>query len=369
MRKEEINQGLEDLNKVVGWNKLLSLTNPENLAEERKKVLEDPSYNPTFDYTRFSPDKDVEQQISILSDKIDGSMEGLERDVNLDLLEQFRSNNRYLETRDTSDFQDASAAIFSRPEQRSIEWAQKNYKIQVPEENMNIAPLMVRTFMLLYMNGIPQVEKEYEIIIDSNRANIMVKEEEGKTILPVRNISRAKLVGDLVHEIGTHVVQYEIGRKQPFPAFWLGFPTRSFTSEGLALYNEDMVSPDYAPRTKTRAGNVVAMVMAEEHPFSEIYKELLDADFTPEEAFKCTLMAKRGFFDTSKKGANFNRNLYARGLNIVREYLEKGGEEWVLYTGRISLEYADRIKELDGLYMVPENLPQRLRGMAKSILE
>lgn len=369
MKKEEINQGLEELNKMVGWNKLLSLTNPENLAEERKKVLEKPPYNPYFVYPDFSPDKDVEQEIPILSDKIGSYMEDLEKDVNLGLLEQFQLSNRYIKARDTPDFQNASAAIFSRPEQRDIEWAQKNYKIKPPKENKIVTPEMVRKFMLLYMNGIPQIEKEYEILIDPNRANIMVKEEEGKILLPVRDVSWEKLAGDLVHEIGTHAVRYEIGRKQPLPAFWLGFPSRAFTSEGMAQYNEDLVVPDYAPRTKTRAGNIVAMVMAEEHPFSEINKELLSAGFIPEEAFKCTLMAKRGFSDTSKKGTNFNRNLYIRGLSMVRGYLENGGEEWVLYTGRISLEYADRIKELDGLYRVSENLPKRLRIMAESILE
>ncbi len=369
MKKEEINQGLEELNKMVGWNKLLSLTNPENLTEERKKVLEKSLYNPCFVYPAFSPDKDVEQEISILNDKTGSYMEGLERDVNLDLLEQFQLGNRYLKSRDTPDFQDASAAIFSRPEQRDIEWAQKNYKIKPLEEDKTITPEMVRKFMLLYMNGIPRIEKEYEILIDPNRANIMVKEEEGKILLPVRDVSWEKLAGDLVHEIGTHVAQYEIGCRQPLPAFWLGFPSRAFTSEGMALYNEDLVVPDYAPRTKTRAGNIVAMVMAEEHPFSEINKELLSAGFIPEEAFKCTLMAKRGFSDTRKKGANFNRNLYIRGINMVREYLENGGEEWVLYTGRISLEYADRIKELDGLYRVSDDLPKRLRAMAKSVLD
>lgn len=367
MSKEEINQGLEELNEKVGWNKLLSLTNPENLAEERKKVLEKPSYNPYFVYPAFSPDKDIEQEVSILNDKIGISMEDLEKDVNLGLLKQFQLSNRYLRVRDTSDFQDASATIFSRPDQHDVEWAQKNYKTKPPEENKTIAPEMVRKFMLLYMSGIPQIEREYEILTDPNRANIMIKEEEGKILLPVRDVSWEKLAGDLVHEIGTHAVQYEIGCRQPLPAFWLGFPFRAFASEGMAQYNEDLVVPDYTPRTKTRAGNTVAMVMAEEHPFSEINRELLDAGFIPEEAFKYTLMAKRGFSDTKKKGANFNRNLYIRGLSMVREYLENGGEEWILYTGRVSLEYTDRIKELKGLYGVPENLPKRLRAMANSI--
>lgn len=371
MDRDRINRRLIELDKKVGWNALLRMTNPANLADERKAVYGNSSYNPTFILPKltFSPD-DVRKDISVLRDEIGFSMEGLEQRVNLGVLHQAELVNRYLEARGTEDFQEASEQIFMRPHPDDVEWAKGMYRTELPVEDKNIDPEGISESMHLYMKMIfasAGIDREYEIKIDTGRANILVEEEEGRVRLPDRCVSADKLAGDNVHEAGIHPLQYEMGCKQPLPAFRIGFPFRPFTSEGLALYNEELIAPGYVPREKTMAGNIIATCMAEERSFSEIYNELLGAGFSQEESFKCTLMAKRGFSDTSKKGANFSRNLYVKGLRTVREYLENGGDEWVLYTGRVSLDYVDDIRKIEGLVPVDKGLPGFIRDKAREV--
>ncbi len=377
---EIIDQGLAELDKKVGWNKLLVLTRPGNETDERDRVLANPSHNPTFTYPDMGfSHRDVYIDISRLRGMVGDSMTGFERVINLGFLEQLELNNRYLEARDTTGLQEASADIFSRPEEEDVLWAEQRYRIELPNEDKPFTPEMVIKYLKKYNQmiveymkefgqGLPGITRIYDITINPNRTGIFVREEDGKIEVPDRDVSGIKLASDSVHEIGTHAVQYEIGCKQPFPAFWLGFPARSFTSEGLALHNEEHVAPEYGPKIKKRAGNIMAMHMAVDNSFSDIYNELLGAGYKPKEAFKCAMSAKRGFSDTSRKGANFNRNLYVKGLKDVKAYLEGGGEEWVLYAGRINPVYADRIKKVEGLYKPPENLPEEIRNLAKSFL-
>ncbi len=371
MERDKINAHLIELDKKVGWNALLRMTNPVNLSAEREAIYVNPSYNPKFVLPKltFSPDE-LREDISVLREGVGSSMEGFEQRVNLGILHQAGLINQCLETRGTGDFQKAGEQIFMRPHPDDVEWARGMYRIELPAEDKNIGPERVREDMRLYMRTIfsmADIEREYEIIIDPERANIFVEEENGRVRLPVRCVSVDKLAGDNVHEIGTHVTQYETGIKQPLPAFRTGFPFRFFTSEGLALYNEELVAPGHAPLEKTRAGNIIATHMAEDLSFSDVYNELLNAGFSREEAFKCTLAAKSGFSDTSKKGANFNRNIYPQGLRMVKEYLKGGGEEWLLYTGRVSLDYANEIKSMEGLVPVDDGLPDFIRYMARQV--
>jgi hypothetical protein len=370
MDREGINSSIESLNRRLGHNTLLRAMNPVNLGEERERSLEDPRHNPIFYYEEFPSHFILEQDISALRPRIEDSIEDLERDVDLALMDYFLTNKYCIDARGTGRIQEATERAFGRPEACDIVWGRENYRIEVPEEETPVDPSTIRRFGYLYLASMPEIEGEYEIKLEPSRVGIHADPESGKPKFPgKRSVSWEKLAGDLAHEFGRHILEYEIGKRQPFPAFWTGFPHRAFTSEGHAMYIEDLVVPGYPPRTKARAGRIVAMHMAGEHSFSDIYNELLGAGFTKPEAFRCAFNAKRGLGDTGEKGASFGGNIYVLGYRKVREYLNANGDESLLYTGRISLDYIDRIKNLKGLYRPPGDLPQRIRKLAVSILK
>jgi hypothetical protein len=373
MDKNDIKQRMDKLDENVGWSSLLGKTRPNNINHERERVFHDSSYNPHFEYDElpFSP-KEVYEEIRILENTIGSQQDSLPKDIYLGQLHQYISNTKYLEARDSKELQNASEAIFSRPEddEKAVAWV--DFKIELPMEDKPFFPQLVKKYMHIYNRRLPLIGKTYSIFINSDVTGITPIEEKSKVDIPERNVSSLKMVGDLVHEFGTHIVQYEVGCLQDnnlsIPAFRTGFPARSFISEGLARYNEDQVAPNYALNKKVRAGHIVAMDVAEDNSFSDVYNMLKKAGFESKQAFHSAMMVKRGFRDTSVPWVNFNRNLYSKGHKMVKEYLEKGGEEWVLYTGRISLDYVDRIKNLEGLKRVPDDFPQRMRNLARELV-
>lgn len=343
MNEEQIDNKLEVLNKIVGHNAWLKSTTPLNRKDEKSKVLSSPTYNPNFELPKLQFDpKTVFADLDFIENEAPGTIYG-----NLQK-EEANALGLYLQSmlaRDSADFQHSIEMICQRPDEDDKEWAGEWYGREVEEEPAVVTPGEFKSEFESYLKAC-EIERPYDIEISDERSGIIVLQEDGKIIIPNRNRSLNELRGLKVHEIGTHIVQYENGSLQPRRMFKYGFPSMPFTVEGLALVNEQRVGAETDIKRKKRAGNIKAMLMAADCPFADIYNELLKVGFSEDAAFGIAYLSKRGFSDTSRNGANFGPNIYRKGLRKVKAYLDSGGDENILYAGRVSLESLEDIKKI-----------------------
>ena len=157
------------------------------------------------------------------------------------------------------------------------------------------------------------------------------------------------------HEIGTHVLTYYNGNKQPLRLLSIGLTDYDTLQEGLAVLSEYLVGGLTGNRMRTLAGRVVA-ASARMHgaDFQEIFRLLYnDYNFTAQRAFNIT--------SRIMQGGGFTKDIsYLKGLVQLKKHLEEGGELSPLLTGKFSLEHMQIIKELqDRRVLSPQKLTPR----------
>jgi uncharacterized protein (TIGR02421 family) len=157
------------------------------------------------------------------------------------------------------------------------------------------------------------------------------------------------------HEIGTHVLTYYNGNKQPLRLLSIGLTDYDTLQEGLAVLSEYLVGGLTGNRMRTLAGRVVA-ASARMHgaDFQEVFRLLYnDYNFTAQRAFNIT--------SRIMQGGGFTKDIsYLKGLVQLKKHLEEGGELSPLLTGKFSLEHMQIIKELqDRRVLSPQKLTPR----------
>ncbi|MFT4344139.1 MAG: tyrosine/phenylalanine carboxypeptidase domain-containing protein [Candidatus Woesearchaeota archaeon] len=140
----------------------------------------------------------------------------------------------------------------------------------------------------------------------------------------------------IVHEIGTHALRAENGKKQPLKLFRYGFPSYLETEEGLAAYNELRAGLMTNSILRNYAGRVLAISYAREGDFNYTYTKLRTY-FTKHFAWKLALRAKRGV-PQNQKGAYTKDAVYLRGLISVLQFSLEN-DITPLYVGKIGLQH------------------------------
>ncbi|MGO1817836.1 MAG: flavohemoglobin expression-modulating QEGLA motif protein, partial [Sphingobacterium sp.] len=154
-------------------------------------------------------------------------------------------------------------------------------------------------------------------------------------------ISRQRARALIQHEIGTHVVTYFNGRKQPLNIFSLGVPGYEELQEGLAVLSEYIVGG----LTNTRLRIIAARVLAVQHmllgnAFTETFALLVDQyGFQPQTAFQIVMRVYRG-------GGLTKDALYLKGIMDLLQYIKDGHNIYLLLMGKIRNDYLPIIKDL-----------------------
>ena len=143
------------------------------------------------------------------------------------------------------------------------------------------------------------------------------------------------------HEIGTHVLTFYNGKKQPLKLLSIGLTNYDTLQEGLAVLSEYFTGGLTTNRMRTLAGRVLAgSARIKGADFQEIFRLLhRDYNFSPQRAFNIT---SRIF-----QGGGFTKDIsYLKGLFELKEHLAAGGEIKPLLEGKFSLEHMPIIAEL-----------------------
>jgi uncharacterized protein (TIGR02421 family) len=145
----------------------------------------------------------------------------------------------------------------------------------------------------------------------------------------------------LHHEIGTHVLTYYNGLKQPLSQFHTGMPGYEETQEGLAVLSEYLCGGLGLPRLRTLAGRVVAVdAMIGGADFVETYRMLArDFGFGAREGFTIAMRVYRG-------GGLTKDIVYLRGLMGLLDHLAAGHAFEDMLLGKVTLDHMDVVEEL-----------------------
>ncbi|WP_081211040.1 flavohemoglobin expression-modulating QEGLA motif protein [Salegentibacter sediminis] len=143
------------------------------------------------------------------------------------------------------------------------------------------------------------------------------------------------------HEVGTHVLTYYNGSRQPLSLLRTGLADYDPLQEGLAVMAEYLVDGLTANRLRTLAGRVIAgSALMEGGDFQQIFRLLTtDYGFSGERAFNITSRIMQG-------GGFLKDIIYLKGLVELRHHLQNGGEFEPLLAGKFGLKHIGIIKEL-----------------------
>ncbi|ELR73850.1 hypothetical protein C900_00014 [Fulvivirga imtechensis AK7] len=190
----------------------------------------------------------------------------------------------------------------------------------------------------IYQEKFPEIKIGVEIRHDVT--GLMVS----KSMLLVGDtlsINPARAEALIQHEVGTHILTYCNGKRQPIHQMYAGLDSYDQLQEGLAVLAEYFTGGLTAGRLRLLAARVLAAdLMVKDADFIETFRYLKDElDFPPVSSFDITARIFRG-------GGFTKDAVYLRGLEQLLKFLHKGGNIETLYLGKFDLKHVSFIEEL-----------------------
>ena len=164
----------------------------------------------------------------------------------------------------------------------------------------------------------------------------------GRLLIPEAATIRADRVEPLLHhEVGTHVVTYQNGARQPLKLLTIGLPGYDETQEGLAVLAEYLTGGLDPRRLRVLAARVVAIAeMLDGAGFLEIFESLRTEYRIPTRtAWSIAIRVVVG-------GGSVKDAIYLRGIARLLEALAEGTSLDVLFVGKLALDHIPLIQDL-----------------------
>jgi uncharacterized protein (TIGR02421 family) len=189
-----------------------------------------------------------------------------------------------------------------------------------------------------YRAAYPEFPVAYEVRDDI--AELMVS--FGRLLIPESAAIRADRVEPLLHhEVGTHVVTYQNGARQPLRLLTIGLPGYDETQEGLAVLAEYLTGGLDPRRLRVLAARVVAIgKLLDGAGFLEIFDGLRAEHGIPARtAWSIAIRAVVG-------GGSVKDAIYLRGIARLLDALAEGLDLDVLLVGKLSLDHVPLVQDL-----------------------
>ena len=164
----------------------------------------------------------------------------------------------------------------------------------------------------------------------------------GRLLIPADAAVRADRVQPLLHhEVGTHVVTYQNGSRQPLTLLTIGLPGYDETQEGLAVLAEYLTGGLDPRRLRVLAARVVAVAkMLTGAGFMEIFDSLrAEYGIPARTAWSVTIRVVVG-------GGSVKDAIYLRGIIRILEALAENTSLDVLFVGKLALDHIPLIQDL-----------------------
>jgi uncharacterized protein (TIGR02421 family) len=164
----------------------------------------------------------------------------------------------------------------------------------------------------------------------------------GRLLIPEQASFRADRIDPLLHhEVGTHVVTYQNGTRQPLKLLTTGLPGYDETQEGLAVLAEYLTGGLDPRRLRVLAARVVAVAeMLDGARFLEIFESLrAERRIATRTAWSIAIRTVVG-------GGSVKDAIYLRGITRILEALAEGISLDVLLVGKLALDHVPLIQDL-----------------------
>jgi len=158
----------------------------------------------------------------------------------------------------------------------------------------------------------------------------------------------------IVHEIDTHVLRHENGKKQNSLIYAYGFPDYIETEEGLALFAEYKTNLLSDLDLSKYCARLIASYYTYELSFCDLFWLL--CEYVPQEiAVDIVIRVKRGLHDSASKGGFTKDQVYFSGFNLIRGLdIDKLR---LLYVGKVGVADLDRIPGISDKLTLNSDIP------------
>ena len=390
--------GGERLKEAIDFS-MLSVLQPSNIAEQKKKFLDGEVDNPEFEYA-FEGKVDVDSCEQKLLDLKKDLLEGEENEIIKTLYRQ-RINEglaslrmiRAMKDNDDRRFYRYSRFIYGEQAEQEEELAREEFFFKIVEISKGVVSEQAkaefdRILGNEYFKGLsrgkiesekketgPVVElgneelvelfeqvlceygweKTWDIKIVPNLVAIRVRKfGVDKPVIEIpedreRKFSLDKIRKLIAHEIETHVLRGESGKKSKLKLLELGLDRYLATEEGLSVYNEQIIDSDMRPERAGGLWGAVSLAISRQHNFRETFDILKDLYLAAELkntfdiekarlragslAWNRAMRVFRGISDVSKAGNRYTKDIVYREGNIgVWEVAKNNPEEIVRFS-------------------------------------
>lgn len=338
------------LMRIDGKIKLLYHLRPINLNDEKEKFFKNFDKNPQFEYPglKFDPLELVAEL-----NKIETDNSPLGR-IFTAKKKEISQKIALLESIDEERFTDISIQLFGKPESKDVEICEKNLietdkKIlgkEISDETCPAEETKTIFEKIFEKYGL----ENWRVKIKEDMVTDCVAGKNNSLFLRGKaRFSRQRIASLIIHEIETHILTAENGKTQPYEIFSRGLADYLTTQEGLAVYNvENQQKIPFSDNYRVMA-NVIAINKALSSSFVDTFVTILEYGLSMEQAFRAAVKAKRGFFDTGKPGAFTKDYIYFKGYNLIKEFVNNGGDLKQLYLGKIALNELAGIKKIPNI--------------------
>jgi uncharacterized protein (TIGR02421 family) len=250
-----------------------------------------------------------------------------------------------LEDRDTSRFLYGSLQLFGEIGEALVSSAQELLEL-IPVQQPAVTSAVTagafadaaREELERYRASYPDFPIRMEVRDDISE--LMVS--HGCLLIPDTAAIRADRVEALLHhEIGTHVVTYQNGARQPLKLLAIGLPGYDETQEGLAVLAEYVTGGLDPRRLRVLAARVIAVSrVVDGAAFLDVFGELRDRyGFAPRTAWSIAIRVIVG-------GGATKDIVYLRGITRILDFMAEGRDLDLLLLGKLSLDHLPLIEDL-----------------------
>ena len=340
--KPSINFGEVDfkMNQIAKSIKLVEKLKPLNLNEEIKKFEKDRTYNPQFIYGTHE-ELIYQKQNDLLNILCDDSQVGkIFEDKKAEL---FNILN-IIQNIGNPELKFFYSKYIKAPSFQEFKYAKKLLPLKQKDHSPHVDEEFVHTRI---KETLKQYNlKSWKVQTKQNMiGNFSVNKSNKIFVKSGCKLTKLRLEKIIAHEILTHVITTQNGKKQPYLIFQDGLANYLETQEGMAIYNEyellGMESRYYA------ASNLISSYIGLEYGFAEAVQKLRELGFPKKSAMRHILKTKRGLCDTSKPGGITKQSIYTRGALKIEKFIKDGGSMVDLYIGKIDVDKLDQIKQMN----------------------
>ena len=249
-----------------------------------------------------------------------------------------------LEDRDTSRFVHGSLQLYGGIT-RSLAAAAEELLTTIPAQSPTAPSVTAGAFAEAARAEIDRYRAVYpdfpvHIDVRDDISELMVS--FGRLLIPEAATFRADRVEPLLHhEVGTHVVTYHNGARQPLKLLTIGLPGYDETQEGLAVLAEYLIGGLDPRRLRVLAARVVAVdKMLDGAEFMDIFESLRAEHRIPRRT--AWIIAIR----VVVAGGSVKDAIYLRGITRLLEALAEGISLDALFVGKLALDHIPLIQDL-----------------------